>query len=202
MSLTKVKSNIHHHLSFAACHLPLSHQVDGFQLLVDSGCSKQYIDLKLIRGVESRMMEYTEVSLSMEIKAVGDNILYGTAQGILLVSVRDSPYVCRKVELPIVFVLRLNMFSSSLVAAAQKYVKTVTTKGGSILDLGSFFIELQRLDMLDNLDLAVAKGSKQTESVCWAIWGKTFGNNTVLTASILRKPLVLLAVSINIDQRA
>ena len=43
-----------------------------------------------------------KISPSMEIKASGDNILYGTAQGIILVLVRDIDNVCRRVKLSIV----------------------------------------------------------------------------------------------------
>ena len=53
--------------SFTCCHLPLSHQADGFQMLVDSGPSKHFVDPKLIRRVESRMKDYTETNPPMEI---------------------------------------------------------------------------------------------------------------------------------------
>ena len=33
--------------SFACCHPPLSHQTDDFQMLVDSGSSKHFVDSKL-----------------------------------------------------------------------------------------------------------------------------------------------------------
>ena len=93
-SLMKVKSNIHRHqvlgFSFACCHPPLSHRTDEFQMLVDSGSSKHFVDPKLIRGVKSRMLDYTKIDLPMEIQAAGHNILFGTAQGILLVLVRDT----------------------------------------------------------------------------------------------------------------
>ena len=54
-------------------------------MLVDSGSSKHFVDLKLIRRIESRVQDYTEINLPMEIKASGHNTLTGTAQGILLV---------------------------------------------------------------------------------------------------------------------
>ena len=76
--------------SFLACHLPLSHQADSFQLLVDSGPFKHSIDSKLIREVDGRMLDYTEINPPMEVRAAGVNTLYGTAQGILLVLVRDT----------------------------------------------------------------------------------------------------------------
>ena len=53
--------------------------------LTDSGWSKHYIDTESIREVEMRMPCYTKISSPMEIKAAGDNILYSTAPGILLV---------------------------------------------------------------------------------------------------------------------
>ena len=58
------------------------------------------------------MLDYSEINLSMEIKAAGNNILYGTAQGILLLLVRHTHDVCGKVKLPIVLVLGMkrNLF--------------------------------------------------------------------------------------------
>ena len=37
--------------SFACCHPPLSQQTDGFQMLVDSGASKYFVDPKLVHRV-------------------------------------------------------------------------------------------------------------------------------------------------------
>ena len=70
--------------SFVICHPPLSQEADSFQLLVDSGSSKHFIDPELMRGVESSMFEYTRIELPMEITVAGDNVLRGTARGILL----------------------------------------------------------------------------------------------------------------------
>ena len=52
----------------------------------------------------------------MEIKAAGHNTLLGTAQGILLVVVRDTQDVCRTVKLSIVLVpgLERNISSTAL----------------------------------------------------------------------------------------
>ena len=128
--------------SFACCHLPLSHQADGFQMLVDSGSSKHFVDPKLVHRVESRMQDYTQISQPMEIKAAGHNTLFGIAQGTLLVVVRDTQDVCRTVKLPIILVpgLGWNLFSTAM--AAQKGVKTVFTKAGSIVNLSLFSIQL------------------------------------------------------------
>ena len=46
--------------SFAMCHPSLSQEADGFQLLVDSGSSKHFIDPELIHGVKSIMQDYTK----------------------------------------------------------------------------------------------------------------------------------------------
>ena len=48
--------------SFDCCHPPLSYQADRFQMLIDPGSSKHFDDSKLIRGVESRMLEYKNKS--------------------------------------------------------------------------------------------------------------------------------------------
>ena len=58
------------------------------------------------------MMDYTEINPLLEIKAAGDNVLYGTAQRILLVLVRNTHAVCRKVKLPVVLDtgLKRNLF--------------------------------------------------------------------------------------------
>ena len=87
------------------------------------------------------MQHYTnKISPPMEIKASGDNILYGTAQGIILALVRDIDNVCRRVKLSIVVVpgLKKNLFSSA--ATAQKDVKTGINKSRSYPDLGLFFV--------------------------------------------------------------
>ena len=86
------------------------------------------------------MQHYTKISLPMEIKASGDNILYGTAQGIILVLVRDIDNVCKRVELSIIVVpgLKKNLFSSA--ATAQKDMKTGINKSRSYPDLGLFFV--------------------------------------------------------------
>ena len=90
---------------FDAYHLPLSHQPDGFQLLIDSESSKHFINPKLICKVESRMLDYVEINSPMEIRAADDNnTLYGIARGILLVLGRDTQNVCRNVKLPMVLV--------------------------------------------------------------------------------------------------
>ena len=109
-------------------------------MLVDSGSSKHFVDPKLIRRVESRMQDYTEIIPPMKIKAVGHNTLFGTAQGILLVIVRGTQGVCRAAKLSIVSVpgLGRNIFFTAL--AAQKGGTTIFTKAGSIVDLGLFSI--------------------------------------------------------------
>ena len=101
--------------SFAMCHLSLSQQADGFQLLVHSGSSKHFVDPELIREVESRMLEFTRIEPPMEITAAGDNVLRGTAQGILLVVVRGTDNVLRTVKLPMVLApgSKRNLFSCS-----------------------------------------------------------------------------------------
>ena len=85
--------------SFAMCHPPLSQEADGFQLLVDSGSTKYFIDPELIRGVESRMQQYTRIEPPMEITAAGNNVLRGTAQGVFLVIVRGTDNALRIVKM-------------------------------------------------------------------------------------------------------
>ena len=82
-------------------------------MLVHSGSSKDIIDPKLIRGVECRMLDYTEINPPMEIKAAGHYTLFGIAQDILLVLVRDTQDVWTTVKLPIVFVPGLGSFFCS-----------------------------------------------------------------------------------------
>ena len=171
-------------LSFTYCHPPLSHQTDGFQMLVDSGPSKYFVDPKLVHEVESTMQVYTPIDPPMKIKAAGHNTLFGVAQGTLLLVVRDTQDICRTVKLPMVLVpgLGQNIFSTAM--AAQKGVNTIITKAGSIVDLGLFSIQLTRSDNLDYLNLAISKESKRAESACCAISGKSFCTETVLTASV------------------
>ena len=45
------------------------------------------------------MQDYVETNPPMEIKVAGHNTLFGTAQGILLVVVRDTQGVCRTCQI-------------------------------------------------------------------------------------------------------
>ena len=170
--------------NFASCHVPLAHQSGGFQMLEDPGSSKHFVDLKLIRSVKSRMLDYTAINPPMEIKAAGHNTFFGAAQGIQLVLVRDTQDVCRTFKLPTIIVpgLERNLFSTAL--ADQKGVRTIFTKAGSIVDLDLFSVLLTTSDSLDHLDLAISKESKRTESAWCAVSGKAFGKETVLMASV------------------
>ena len=57
------------------------------------------------------MLEYTKINPpTMEMKAAGHNPFFGTAQGIPLVVVRDTPDDCRTVKLPIVLVPGLILY--------------------------------------------------------------------------------------------
>ena len=129
-------------------------------------------DLKLFRGVETIKLGCTEINPSLEIKSAGDNVLYGNVQGILLVLVRNTDDVCRKVKLPVELVSRMKRSLFSNVVAAQKRVKTVITKGGPLVDLGSFSIQLNRSDKLDHLDLAIVNESKRAESKTLRCFGE------------------------------
>ena len=108
----------------------------------------------------------------MEITAAGNNVLRGTAQGILLVVVRSTDDALRTVKLPMVLVpgLKINLFSS--LAAANKGVKAIIEQKGSYLDLGAFSVQLTRLNIMAYLDLTAAKESGRTESALCAISGK------------------------------
>ena len=94
-----------------------------------------FVNLKLIRGIESRVLEYAEIYPPMEIKAAGHNAFFGTTQVILLIVVRDTQDVCRTVKFPVVLVpgLGRNLFSTAL--AAQKGVETIFTKAESIVGI-------------------------------------------------------------------
>ena len=76
----------------------------------------------------------------MEIKAAGDIILHGPAQDILLliVVVRGTDDLLRKIKLLIVVVLALKRNLISCLAAAQKGGKTAIETNVSSLDLEPF----------------------------------------------------------------
>ena len=95
------------------------------------------------------MLEYTRIEPPMKIEAAGDKVL----RGISLVVVRSTDDVLRTVKLPIVLVpsLKRNLFSTS--AAAQKGVKTIIEKSGLSLNLGSFSVQLTRLDSIKYLEI-------------------------------------------------
>ena len=113
-------------------HSPLSQAADVLQFLVE-----HFIDPELIRGVESRMLEYTRIEPPIEITAVGDNVLCGTSQGILLAVVRVTQDVLKTVSLSIVLVpsFKRNLFPSS--AEAKKGVEVVIERMAHLSGLES-----------------------------------------------------------------
>ena len=130
------------------------------------------------------MLEHTRVKPPMKIAATRDNVLRDTAHGTLLVVVRGTDDDLRTVELSIVLMpsFKRNLLSSS--AAAKKCVKIIIQKNGSSLDLGSFSLQLTRLDSMNYLDLIIPKESRRTECILCAISGETFGEKSVLTAFV------------------
>ena len=148
------------------------------------------------------MLEYARIEPLMEITAAGDNVLSGTAQGILLVVVRATDDVLRTVKFPIVVVPGIKRSSFSSLSAAQKDVKTIIGNSSSSLDLGVFSVQLTRLDNMDYLDLTIEKESRKTESALCAASGKTFGKESERTAFVLKNPVVLSMSSLNVNQRA
>ena len=189
--------------SVAMCHPLLSQEADGFQLLVDTGSSRHFIEAELIRGVETRMqdLEYIRIEPPIEITAAGNNVLRGTAQGILLVVVRGTDDALRTVKLPTVLVpeLQRNLFSNS--AAAKKGVKTIIEQEGSSLDLGAFSVQLTRLDSMEYRDLTIAKERRRTKSALCTIAGKIFRKEAVLTALVPKKSIAQPVGSIKVHQK-
>ena len=181
----------------------MSQKADGFQLLVDSGSSKHFIDLESICGVESRTPEYTRIEPPMEITAAGNNVLHGTSQGILLLVlvVRGTDDVLMAIKLSVVLVLGLkrNIFSTS--AAAKKNVRTTNDSNSLSLDLGAFGVQLTRFGSMDCLDLTIAKESRRSESALCSISGNTFGKESViLTALVPMRGVTQSVGSTNVDQ--
>ena len=108
---------------FTICHLPLSQQAGSFQLLVDSGSSKHFVDPDLIHGLELRMLEYTRIGPLMEIRAAGDKC-YAAPQRlyILLLAVHGTDDALRIFKVPTVLTPGLKKKLISRLAAAQKDV--------------------------------------------------------------------------------
>ena len=144
------------------------------------------------------MLEYARIKLPIKKRAAGDNILHDTAHVILLVIVRGTDNVSRKIKSTIVSVpgLKKNIFYS--LVTAKKGVKTTIGRNGSSLDFRSFIVFI-----VDHLDLTIMKESRRTESALCAVSRKTFGKKSVLTALVPKKSVALLLIvgSINIDQR-
>ena len=105
---------------------------------MDSGSSKRFVDPKLIRGVESRMLNYTKTNQPMEIKGAGHNTLFGTARGILLVLVRGTQDVSRTVKLSIYFVPDLRRFCFLQLWQPKKVLKLLSLRQGPSLTLVYF----------------------------------------------------------------
>ena len=163
--------------SFAMCHPPLSQEADGFQLLVDSGSSKHFIDPELIRGIESRMLEYAKLEPPMEITAAGNNVLRGTAQCILLVVVRGTDGALRAVKLSIVLVPGLKEIYFRVRPQLKKGVKIIIEEKGSYLDFEAFTVQLTRSDSMEYLDLTNAKENITKSALC-AISGEKLGRES------------------------
>ena len=68
------------------------------------------------------MQQYTRIEPPMKMKAAGDFVLYGTAQGILLALLRGTDNICRKVKFPVVLVLGLERNFCQV----QRQLKTVS----------------------------------------------------------------------------
>ena len=100
-------------------------------MLEDSRTCKHFIDPKLFRGVESIIIGYTEINSPIEIKAAGHNILFGTAQAILLGLVKYAQDVCRTVKLPIVLVPKLGIFFPQL-SQLKKVSKRFSLRQGRV----------------------------------------------------------------------
>ena len=132
------------------------------------------------------MQEYTRLEPPMNITTAGNNVLRGTAQGMLLVVVCGTDYALRTVKL-----------SKTLVPGLKrkKGVKTIIEQKGSSLDLGAFSVQLTRLDSMEYLDLTIAKESRRTESALCAISGKTF--RKVVSKKSVAQPIG----TIKVDQK-
>ena len=86
------------------------------------------------------MLEYTRVEPPMEITAAGNNMLRGTAQGMLQVVERSTDDALRAVKLTIVLVPGLKRMTFSSSAAAKKGVKKSLNRRAhlSILERSGF----------------------------------------------------------------
>ena len=86
------------------------------------------------------LKKLTRIQPPMEITAVGNNVVRGTVQGILLVVVRGTDDASRTVKLPIVPIseLKQNLFLS--LVAVKKAVKTIIEQRArlSILETSVF----------------------------------------------------------------
>ena len=74
----EAKSNIHRHLESGLVLPVVSHRSP-----IKQTGFKCFVDPKLIRGVENRMLEYTEINPPMEIKAAGHSTLFGKAPSLV-----------------------------------------------------------------------------------------------------------------------
>ena len=147
------------------------------------------------------MLEYTRIEPPMEIIATGDNVLRGTAQGILIVVVHGTDDVLETAKIPVVVVpgLKRNIFFIS--AAAQKGVKKIIEISDLSLELRLFSVQLSWLDNMDHLDLTIAK-KVEGQSLLFAHFKvKRFGKESVLTALVSKNHVALSVVIISVDQR-
>ena len=69
------------------------------------------------------MPEYTRLESPMEIRAAGDNILYGTAKCIFLVTEQGTDDTLRQVKMLVVLVSELKRICFPTSTAAEKGIK-------------------------------------------------------------------------------
>ena len=153
-------------------------------------------------NVKNTTTTTTRIQPSIEITAAGNNVLRGTAQGILLVVVRGTDDALRTVKLPKVLVpgLKRNIFSSST-SAKKGSIITIIEQKNSSLNLGALSVQLTRVDSMDHLDLPIAKENRRTEFDLCAISGKTFPKESVLTALLPKESVAQPVGSIKVDQK-
>lgn len=113
---------------------------NAITFLVDSGANKNYLDNKLIPKPESFMLDYTLIDKLKEIIPAGQQLLPGTATGILPGVITDRAGTKHDVGFLSLIVPRLGRNLFSFANAATRGINTVTEAGSSRLELNDFIV--------------------------------------------------------------
>ena len=170
-------------------------------MLVDSGATEHFLDDELIPGLKQLMQDYNLLEEPKKIVTAGNQVLLGTATGILPCVITDQNGSTHQVGFPSLIVSGLgrHLFSSS--AAAARGTSTIIEAGHPRLTRGDIIVPLQQLDGdmgLSSFEVGLGAESSvleapPTSAIALAaqasadIWHRRLGHMNPRSMELLRK---------------